>query len=281
MHLKYFGTAAAEGIPAMFCTCAVCEGARKLGGRNLRTRSQALVDGRLLIDFPPDTYMHCLHGGLDLPPITACIITHAHEDHLYAEDLVYYRLPGYAHIGRAGVPHTAPLHVYGTTKVMETLRERDKENAERQGILQLHEICAFQPFMAEDFALTALTANHAANTGPVIYCIARGGKTMLYGNDTGYFPEETWDYLAQERPRFDFVSLDCTGMAQGWRDGHMGLPANAEVRDRLTALGCADGQTKFCVHHFSHNGGLNHDQLVLEAARYGFLVSYDGMELAF
>ena len=46
MKLTYLGTAAAEGWPAAFCNCDGCRAARRLGGRNIRTRSQALVERR-------------------------------------------------------------------------------------------------------------------------------------------------------------------------------------------------------------------------------------------
>jgi len=281
MHLKYYGTAAAEGIPGMFCTCPVCRESLRLGGKNLRTRSQALVDGRLLLDFPPDTYDHMLRGGLDLPSIHAVLLTHAHQDHLYAEDFEN-RKPGFAHVGEVDVPHAEPFRVYATAKAMEYVRAADLDALEARGVTELHEIAAYEPFSVDDFAVTAMTADHNPNYGPVIYAITRAGKTMLYANDTGYFPEATWDYLAQAKPRFDFVSLDCTGMIQrDYRHGHMCLQVNAEVRGRLLSLGCADETTVFCAHHFSHNGGLTHDALVAEAAKIGFLVSFDGMEIEF
>ena len=44
MKIKYLGTAAAEGIPAIFCECANCKRPRMLGGKNIRTRSQAIID---------------------------------------------------------------------------------------------------------------------------------------------------------------------------------------------------------------------------------------------
>lgn len=53
----------------MFCECAVCERARRSGGRNIRTRSQAIVDEDLLIDFPADAYLHVLYGGLRLEKV--------------------------------------------------------------------------------------------------------------------------------------------------------------------------------------------------------------------
>ena len=59
MRLTYLGTAAAEGFPAIFCNCEYCNEARRLGGKNIRTRSQALVNDDLLIDFL------CGYTGLD------------------------------------------------------------------------------------------------------------------------------------------------------------------------------------------------------------------------
>ncbi len=65
MKIRYLGTAAAEGIPAIFCDCEVCRKSRELGGRNFRTRSQAIIDDTLLIDFPSDTYAHFLNYNLN------------------------------------------------------------------------------------------------------------------------------------------------------------------------------------------------------------------------
>ena len=64
MKLTYLGTAAAEGFPALFCNCPYCEEARRLGGKNIRTRSQSLINDDLLIDFPADTYHHLLLQGM-------------------------------------------------------------------------------------------------------------------------------------------------------------------------------------------------------------------------
>ena len=56
MEIQYLGTAAAEGLPALFCDCEICRKARNTGGKEVRTRTQSIVDGKILIDFPPDTY---------------------------------------------------------------------------------------------------------------------------------------------------------------------------------------------------------------------------------
>ena len=44
MKIKYLGTAAYEGVPALFCRCEVCRGSRAAGGRNVRSRQQAILD---------------------------------------------------------------------------------------------------------------------------------------------------------------------------------------------------------------------------------------------
>ena len=58
MKMTWLGTAAAEGWPALFCRCASCTESKKHGGKSIRSRSQSLVNGDLLIDFPADTYLH-------------------------------------------------------------------------------------------------------------------------------------------------------------------------------------------------------------------------------
>jgi hypothetical protein len=58
MKFQYLGTAAYEGIPAFFCNCENCKKSRNIGGKAVRTRSQAIIDETLLIDFPADTYIH-------------------------------------------------------------------------------------------------------------------------------------------------------------------------------------------------------------------------------
>ena len=66
MKLQFLGTAAAEGIPSLFCQCDVCEKARARGDREIRSRSQAIVNDCLIIDLPCDTFYHATRFGIDL-----------------------------------------------------------------------------------------------------------------------------------------------------------------------------------------------------------------------
>lgn len=272
MKIKYLGTAAAEGWPALFCQCEACIKARKAGGRNIRTRSQAIVDDKLLIDFPPDTYLHVLYNGLDLARVQSCIITHDHSDHFYPEDMVM-RGPVYAHL----YPETC-LTFYGTEKVGAKIKDIfEQEGLSQSERVTFKGITPFTSFTVEEYTVTPLRANHSVQSDPVIYMIGKGAKTLLYANDTGYFPDETWAYLEQKRPYFDFISLDCTCGLKDCRDGHMGIRTCTESKERLINMGCADEKTVFCLHHFSHNCLAGYDEMVPIAQQKGFLVSYDGM----
>jgi phosphoribosyl 1,2-cyclic phosphate phosphodiesterase len=143
----------------------------------------------------------------------------------------------------------------------------------REGIV-LHEINHGDTFTAGEFNVTALPALHNRREKCLIYLIEHSGKRVLYGNDTGFFPEETWQMLAGKK--LDIISLDCTNCDKKEGTNHMGLPDIREVEARLRAEGCWFENTKIIVHHFSHNGGVGYDEMVPMAAEYGYEVSYDG-----
>lgn len=282
MKIKYFGTCAAEGFPGMFCSCETCEKARKAGGRNIRTRSQALVDGKLLIDFPADTYLHVLNYGLDLRDITSCIITHGHEDHLYERDF-FYRVYGFAYYNDESAKK--PITVFASGKSGARLRAWMAEQCtdlRDPKAVKTEVIKPFEPFVTDGFKVTPLKADHDITLEPLIYIIEKDSKTLLYSHDSGYYPEETWEYLENNNIHLDFVSLDCTSILDNSSmSHHMGLEGCATVRERLLNKGVADEKTVFCLNHFSHNGRLIYDELVPVAKEMGFEVSYDGAEFEF
>lgn len=273
MKLRYLGTAAAEGVPALFCECENCKKSRAAGGRAIRTRSQALVDGQLLIDFPADTYKHILDNNINLCKISHCLITHTHSDHLYPNDLAMLE-PGYSHL-----PDGYKLHIYGSDAVCSRLGQT-AERLKRHNICELHEVKPFEKFSAGGYEVTALPAIHDKNAGPLFYMISRCGKTLLWAHDTHYFSDEVWDYFAATKPHFDLVSLDCTNACLPLTYiGHMGLDENIKAKEKLISLGCADAGTVFVCNHFSHNGtNVVYDDFVPIAGRAGFKVSFDGGE---
>lgn len=275
MKLQYWGTAASEGWPALFCRCDACCRARMLGGRNIRTRSQALLDQSVLLDFPADTYLHALQYNQDLSGIRHILITHSHEDHFYPLDMIL-KVPPYAH--NQAEPK---LTVYGNKTVIEILEQTIHScGLPRNEVMELLEpvvIQPFKPFRMGPYTVTALLADHIPHEDCYIYLIEKEGRSLLYAHDTGYFPDATWEYL--QGKKIDLVSIDCTFVTSSCRRNHLGLPEVAEVKTRLVKMGCVSDQSQFVINHFSHNIPVLHDELTAEAGKHGFLTAYDGMEV--
>ena len=279
MQLTYLGTAAAEGLPAVFCNCPVCRQAARLGGRNIRTRSQSLVNRDLLIDLPTDTYLHKLQNGLDLSAVKYVFVTHWHMDHFYPQELTV-RGSYYSH----GMV-SPELEIYCAAETRAQFEKVSWEaNPETLSALHFHILRAFQPVRAGEYTVTPLPANHMhelesnGKPHPYFYLIEAEGRRLLYAHDTGLFLPEVWDFLKDRGP-IQLVSLDGTsGLREcGPKAGHMGLPDNIRVREKLLEMGVCDGETKFILNHFSHNGGMVYDEYAPLAAEKGFAVSYDGM----
>ena len=268
MKLKYLGTAAAEGFPAVFCNCKYCREARELGGKNIRTRSQSLINDDLLIDFPPDTYHHFLTQSIEGDKIKYLLITHAHSDHLYSRDL--FRHYGcYAHDMRVQT-----LELYGSSHTASTL-EKNIPN------VNVNVLKAFETVEIGSYRVTPIPARHMPGGEPFNYIIESEGKILLYAHDTGYFFDETFDYIEKNNIRFDMISMDCTNVDIPVPDtgSHMGFPNINRVVERLRSFGAVNESTVIYVNHFSHNGNPLHAHLCERAGEYGYHVSYDGCEI--
>ncbi|MFZ2537645.1 MAG: MBL fold metallo-hydrolase [Oscillospiraceae bacterium] len=271
MKIQYLGTAASEGWPALFCKCEACEKAHKLGGKDIRTRSQSIVDNKLLIDMPADSYMHSLQYGIDFSSLENVLITHSHEDHFTPLDIIL-KAPPYAHGGKA-----KSLHIYGNNVIVKILKQAMDESG-------ISNICdyiipvqvePFTPFRVGEYQVTALLGNHMPNENCYIYIIEKDQKRLLYGHDTGVFPKKTWEYI--KGITFDAVSLDCTFVLGDNAHGHMGLPNCNDVKQEMQNIGSASVHTTFIINHFSHNGNKTHEELSDAANELGFLTAYDGM----
>lgn len=265
VKVHFLGTAAAEGFPAIFCRCEHCAKARALGGKNIRTRTSAIIDDVLKIDFPADTNHHVLRDGIDLGKVKELFFTHTHLDHLHAEDLSM-RLPVYAH----GIEY--PLKIYGNDAALRVCSERI-ERVERHFEFKL-----LQPYVtveAETATITPLLADHDKRETCYIFYIQRNGKNILYGHDTGWFPERTWAWL--EDKKIDLAILDCTNGNLPYRTNHMNVEAVIETQQRFRDKGIFHEGSRAIATHFSHNIGLQYDDLAEIFAPHGIEVAYDGL----
>ena len=283
MKIKYWGTAAAEGVPGIFCSCEVCKHAREKGGRNIRTRSQVCVDDTFLIDFGADTNSNSLKYGFDMSKLHTIFITHTHGDHYYPIELLNRRV-GFAH----GEEMEKPLTVYGSSaieddyynSINEPARFLIDENRVNFGFLK-----AGERYEIEGYEVFALPANHGTYK-PLVYVFRKNGKSFAYLNDTGYPHPEFFEMLEKFKNeynlRLDLVSYDCTAGKVNWgyNATHMGIENNVELREKLAQMGVTDENTRHILHHFTHNqDGGNYDEFSVFAKGFDFEISYDGMEI--
>ncbi|MDD4124253.1 MAG: MBL fold metallo-hydrolase [Eubacteriales bacterium] len=276
MKLTYLGTAAAEGWPAVFCNCEYCLKAKERGGKNIRTRSQALINDNLLLDFPMDANMHMLSNKLDLSSVESVFFTHSHLDHCSPIDLFFHAEGCYAHnLSKKS------MTLYGNKKVGERIGQFVRAYEEERFGLEFCVIAPYIPIVCGDYTVTPLRANHSSGEEALVYIIQENGKTLLYLHDTGMPYEDVYEYLINNRIQADFVSYDCTYVTLPSGGGHLGLDSCQVLRDKFLAMGIIDENTVNCINHFSHNGKLIHDELVPVAEEMGFITAYDGMVIEF
>lgn len=277
MEIQYLGTAAAEGLPALFCNCELCQKARERKGKELRTRTQSLIDGKILIDFPPDSYIHALNYSLNLGKIQHLLITHSHMDHFFAVELIHR----HEHFGHHA---EGMLHVYGNETVEKTFFDAVQIDRFRvhplDDAVKFVRLEPFVDFMADGYHITPIPADHDKRETCFIYAIEKDGKCILYGHDTGLnLSKEAKDWIFAHK--FDLISLDAT-MGKNHSEGyHMGLPDAITFAALLKEKGCFYPNTKKVVNHFSHNGNMSHKELEAFAEKNGMIAAYDGMKLFF
>ena len=278
MRIRFLGTAAAEGVPGLGCTCEVCKRARAEKGHNIRTRHQSIIDGELLIDLPPDTFSHFIDNDIYLDRIRNLIVTHVHGDHFRTNEISMFRR-GYNHVDE----DWQGLTVWGSKDVADAMQtmlsDKSKNYLDK---LDYEEMQPYKTYAIGNYTVTPLKAHHGTEN-PFNYIISGDGKSILYLHDTGWPLDETLSFLGTVNKVFDLVTYDCTmGNTKGVTKGfcHMGLEMNVELRKWLEDAGKTDGHTVHVVNHFTHNAkNAGHDDMTRDAAALGFIATYDGMEI--
>lgn len=275
MEFRYLGTSASEAIPAVFCECDMCNEARRRGGRDIRTRSCAMINEEVMIDFGADAYSQTVKFGLHLSRIKHLLITHPHTDHFYTGN--FHLRGGFWGQNLAEEVMT----VYGGKEVFEHI-----DNLIKNGRVQVRphyaakRMIPFEPVEVENYIFTPLRACHDPSYDCLFYMIedTRENKRVLYIHDTENDIEESLKFI--EGKHCDMVSFDCT-MGNGFVEKgmrHMGLKNDILVRDRLKELGVVDDTTRCVCSHICHHKGL-FDDLSKIVEKEGFELAYDGMVL--
>jgi phosphoribosyl 1,2-cyclic phosphate phosphodiesterase len=203
-------------------------------------------------------------------------VTHSHEDHLAADEFRLAREPF------ALRDSARPLPIWGNERVLDAIRKAlatddPHEIRDRFG-LELRPARALEPFQISAFTFTPLPADHVPTEPCLFYAVESRGKTFVQANDTGFFPEDTWRWFRGRH--LDGISLECTnGSIEGWK-GHMGVTEVIDVATRLREEDQLMPSAPVVATHFSHNGGLLHDELEAALNPHGITVAYDGLRVS-
>lgn len=271
MILTCYGTAAAEAIPGLFCSCAVCENARAKRGKEIRARHLSTVDRDIQFDIGPDFFHQINCHGLEPRAIKHLIITHRHSDHLMQSTFEMRRHP-------FAIGGAKPLQIIASKQTLDFIGSQinDPNNELR---LTLTVASPFVPIqLDEDTRVTALPANHAlSDGGAMFYLLERSGKKLLYAHDTGLLFPEVIEWLSGRY--IDAASLDCTGIYHSAGSGHLQLSTCEETFALLKRNGALKQDAICIINHFSHCGGASHEQLEAEVQKRGWIAAYDGIQI--
>ena len=272
MRLRILGSAAAEGWPAMFCSCPACQKARANGGKDLRRRTAYMLDEDTLIDYGPDIYAQSLEFNLDLAKVKRLLITHSHTDHLTPRELTWRR-KGFSTAQNL-------MKIYANQASADRINECPTYDSLEPLKAELHILKPGDKLVDEDLTIQTILADHALPPEePLNYILERNGVCVFIGNDSGWWCQESWDIIGQYK--FDIVIIECTYGVR-WpeqRAKHMGANVSVAVRDELKRLGCLKENALVAVNHFSHNTQDLHNDLEQFFNPKGILVGYDGMIL--
>jgi phosphoribosyl 1,2-cyclic phosphate phosphodiesterase len=267
MTIHLLGTGGASGVPAPFSDSRVSRYARLRGGREVRSRTSANVDGQLQLDFGPDTWGQLVRAGLDATRWAGIVFTHADSDHFAVDELQY-----------ALCPFTPADHarfaLFGNNVVVAEVARRYPDWP-----FEIHQTESFVPFELAEYRITPVKANHGSPDEDTQNLLIESlGKTLLYATDTGIWDAPTWEFLSGVR--LDALVLECSeGFELTPYTGHLDIEEFAEVLARLRDQGTVTDATQVVSTHHSDGGNATYEELADAFGKMGVVAGYDGLVL--
>lgn len=265
MKIRLLGTGAADGIPAFHGDCRVCRYAREHRGKDIRSRSAAVIDDCLKIDLPPDTLMQMHQSGTNARDWSALIFTHSDEDH-FSVDQLQYALHPFTDMDHIG------FTIYANSTITSSIWKRYPDWP-----LEVNTTRSFCSFEHSGYLVTPIKAMHGGEFEDAQNLIVeRNGKSILYATDTGIWPDETWFHLRDHS--LDAMVIECTnGFVPNSYTGHLDVNQCLGMVERLREQGTLRPAARVVTTHHSHRGNATHEELESALNPHGIEVGFDGI----
>jgi phosphoribosyl 1,2-cyclic phosphate phosphodiesterase len=248
------GTGTSVGVPAIGCSCAVCQGGHP---RNQRTRASAIVglpEGNLLIDTSPDLRTQLLREQIGI--VHSVIYTHEHTDHVMGfDDLRLFQF----YLG-----HAVPVYCNG--RVEKRLRMAfdyafSDEAQTHPGAAPSVDLISIQsaPIQILGAEVIPIPLKH----GPKFDVLGFRIGNVAYCTDVSEIPESSWELLQG----LDTLVLDA--LREDPHPTHFSIDQAVEVAQKLGVR-----QT-----YFTHCACRLDYESVNSVLPRGVAVGYDGLQI--
>lgn len=273
--LRFWGTSGGTGVPSPFCKCPVCENARKVGGKEFRSRSAFRIDKKVMLDIGEDYASTAAKLQDDLADVEHFLFTHTHADH-FNDRFFWSRRIG------AKMPEN-PVTVYFADEAFDYIY--NKYQSESNVIFKKLEFG--KTYKINDLEVTPLKGMHSTDNEKYSanYLVKlKDGRLLYYGVDSGYYIDETFDIL--KNYKLDIFISECTYPRERPIEesvaNHMDVSGCVENMDRLYENGTIGKDTKIYLTHIDCRG-MNHSQLEEYFGNldreYKVKIAYDGLSI--
>lgn len=290
MELLFLGTGAAEGYPPVY---AQNQGRKIWGqtsGRDLRLRSALRIGKRYQIDISPDNHVQNFLHGVDMHFVEDILITHTHCDHFNFNQVADKSMARNHGNGKKIHLHMTPSAAAWTRKVEQFFVDNsnisNEEKVSRATDFPIHTIDYFTKTKVGELEVEVIKGNHLAygeDEASANYIITLPNqKKFLYATDTGYYTEETWNYLKGKT--IDTLIIESTWgntRREEFPDGHLDCFSCVKVFERMEELGVLSRNTPIYLTHINPHHTLNHSGLqeYYDQTSFTATVAWDGLKL--